>query len=284
MATMGTATSPNSISYRASLPAARTFYCAKCTCCEVPALGDLCVFCEDGLICPRQKLKSKDRPVDARQRQVSDLRLQIEREIHELSSALLNQGWKAARAKGVAAKCVADMPEAKFEDRFRRIISGNWGEDLAPVKKIVAKPNGLSLDPEASPGSLGPAIKKAFLPKAAKEVLMEATRTCSVGDCSNRIHANNKSGRCSKHFYVKKTDRASRDSAPDAGKIKRRRDAAPSEANGHAPVAAESTNTNGAAARYRAPMLVTPEFLDRFWASLPLEEKVRILEQIGSEG
>ena len=34
-------------------------WCAKCTCCEVRSVGDLCIFCEDNLICPRQRNKER---------------------------------------------------------------------------------------------------------------------------------------------------------------------------------------------------------------------------------
>jgi hypothetical protein len=82
-----------------------------------------------------------------------------------------------------------------------------------------------SSDPEASPGSFGLAIKKAFLPKPAashngtaivprRTIALPETkgnsmekRTCSVSGCAKRLNSTNRSGRCSEHYYVPKTPR-----------------------------------------------------------------------------
>src|SRR5438270_13828817 len=88
-------------------PPGRTFYCTKCRCCEVTEMGDMCVFCEDGVPCVKAKLKLKTAAAPAT-KVVDEGMQQREAQIDELRSALLNQGWRLPRAKAVAARVVDD--------------------------------------------------------------------------------------------------------------------------------------------------------------------------------
>jgi hypothetical protein len=57
-------------------------------------------------------------------RDVTKLREDLEEEIGELTEALIEEGFGRARAKEMACKVVADMPDAHFETRLNRAIEG----------------------------------------------------------------------------------------------------------------------------------------------------------------
>lgn len=274
---------------RNELPLPRTYYCTKCRCCAVSEQGDLCVFCEDNKICPEQ-LRRQKQPAAARASapvskpeptdEAARIRQECEEEIAELRSALINQGWKLARAKGVAARVVADHPHAKFEERVRMIMSGNWGGELAPAQKsknklVAAIENTFGVE---DAGPAGPAVGQAV--KREKEESVPTGKEFDLAQYQKLAGQGLKAGEIAERLGVhvstiygakkKLTANGSAERPPSktAAKAKptRKVTAAPAT-NGHA---------NGAAV---ATLTVTESALDNFWTKLPIEEKARIVQE-----
>jgi hypothetical protein len=86
--------------------------------------------------------------------------------------------------------------------------------------------------------------------KSEEKQMPELAKTCSVVGCGKVLRSNNETGRCSKHFYVPKSERRS-------AKPKKPR------SNGHSdPIAGD-----------RVTMSVSAAWLDRAWARLDPELK-----------
>ncbi len=98
---------------------------------------------------------------------------------------------------------------------------------------------------------------------------LEAPRTCSVEGCTIVLKANNKTGRCTAHWYVKK---GARKNAAPAAKPK----AARKPARGPEPEKCPPAEADQSAPL--ATMRVSEPVLDLIWSRLTLAEKAHLLE------
>jgi hypothetical protein len=128
--------------------------------------------------------------------------------------------------------------------------------------------------------SNGSSSKRSKAPKEVKEeTTMEEQRVCSVEGCGKKLIRSNKSGRCSAHNYVRKTDRPS----PVKSGVTRVPPASrfPNRTAKCGPLAARAAaaGCNGV-----ATISVPEAALDRFWSGLSVEEKASAFtEYLGRE-
>lgn len=121
----------------------------------------------------------------------------------ERAMPLMSRMVRDAAAAEPAA-VAAGAPKSWDEFKERKAAKSELAAAAANVPRRTNGDAGFSADPEASPGSIAHAIKKAFLPKKDKTM---NERTCSVEGCDRRLMSTNKSGRCANHFYVPKAER-----------------------------------------------------------------------------
>lgn len=100
--------------------------------------------------------------------------------------------------------------------------------------------------------------------------LTPTLRTCSVQGCTKSLTAANKSGRCTKHWYVPKSALPSRPrtAARKATHAETMRNAVPTK---HASVKSNGGEIGNS--RVEVKLRVTPEWLDLAWARLDVEQK-----------
>lgn len=104
--------------------------------------------------------------------------------------------------------------------------------------------------------------------------LPNTERTCSSVGCGARLTLANKSGRCTKHWYVPKGERKAAlrgvVQQPTQAEMMNKPPAKrkPPKSNGHA-----KTNGTGVSGEIELRLHVRPEWLDLAWARLDVEQK-----------
>jgi hypothetical protein len=126
-------------------------WCAQCTCCEVRRSGDLCIFCQDGLVCPRRRNKQRLAKAAAailQPKTADPSRAEEERDIRKTARDVERrhqreerQKLREARRKRSADRILADRQtkeriraEKKLKRRVATFISAVASAELPPER------------------------------------------------------------------------------------------------------------------------------------------------------
>ena len=215
-------------------------FCSECKCCEAQAsMADdpkpLCVFCEDGVPCPNRQRAARPVVTPSPSRllapPVTTARKPRNPNSPWRGMASLHLSDKAPEKPATTNGAAALQDKGQEPQQIDEVPTA--GKDRQEEKERTVKPNP---DDDNIP------------------------RYCSVDGCTAKLKANNKTGRCSKHWYVKKGD------APKSPRSK-----ATPPRNSTARV---ETPANGV-----ATLRVTESHLNDFILKLSLDEKTAIVQR-----